>query len=153
MPNAVDMLIQDHNDANQLFEQCLQGGREAQTAWTKLAAALTAHVTVEKEIFYPKVRPEVGSEVADDLWTHQQEEETNGPRYINDLTRMGPAHKDFATKCKEFRDILVAHAQEEEQKLFPKVKDHMDPEQLEELGREMEQRRQQVMREARPASR
>lgn len=147
--SAVDILIQDHQDAKGLFEQILAvEGEERQELFDELCTALKAHVTVEKEIFYPGIKPKLSGVVEDSLWEKQTIEETEGTAMLEELVEMGADGDGFEEKFTEFRDIVLEHAiEDEERTLFPLVREKVDMRALEDLGRRMAERKQELISE------
>jgi hemerythrin-like domain-containing protein len=54
------------------------------------------------------------------------------------------ASPEYAARCKVLKDLIEHHAKEEENEMFPCAKDHMEREQLQELGRKMQARKSEL---------
>jgi hemerythrin superfamily protein len=147
--NAIELLIRDHREATTLFDEILEGeGAQRQPTFDKLANALKAHVTVEKEVFYPEIIRLMGDKVPQDVIDDQHTEETDATEMLEELIEMGVDDDEFDDKFEEFRDTVLTHATEQEEgKLFPKVREALDERQLEEIGKRMQTRKQELLRQ------
>ena len=52
--------------------------------------------------------------------------------------------EDFAAKTKVLKDLIEHHAEEEEKQMFPKAKKLFDRRELQELGRRIEERKEEL---------
>jgi hemerythrin superfamily protein len=68
---------------------------------------------------------------------------------LRELSRATPGSDKFKAKLKVLNDDVEHHAEEEEEgKMFPKVRKAMNSKELEELGQEMEAAKQKRLRRA-----
>ena len=109
--NAIDLLIQDHNEVRALFKRFedaheAEDTEEMSTVASSIFEELEVHTTIEEEIFYPAVHDTDGdiSEVVDE-------------------------------------GVQEHHADEEEKEMFPDVREELGEERLNELGEQMEERK------------
>ena len=151
--NAVDMLIDDHNMVKQLFEQIIDGEdeEERQELFDQLNLALRTHSKLELEIFYPRA---VEQKVGDKEWVEDaQEDHTLVEETLDELVELGVDDEEFVAQLTELRDAVLDHADnDEEGDIFERVREKMSNAQLEEMGKEMLDRRTQLMKELKPAT-
>ena len=134
--DAIELLIQQHDEVDDLFEQIEEADddEEKATLVQALADNLAAHATIEEKIFYPAAY----REQTDDLLHEAVEEHLAIKRIVADLLEMTPADENFDAKVKVLKEQVEHHVEEEESDLFPKIKKALKASELERLGDEME---------------
>jgi hemerythrin superfamily protein len=143
--DAIALLIADHREVHEMFEQFEQLGDRAKASKEKLkekiCKALIAHTTIEEEIFYPAVRPAI--EEGEDMVDEAVVEHAAAKDLIQQLQEMEPDDELFDAKVKVLGEQVDHHVEEEEKEMFPKVKKSgLD---LLALGQEMAMRKQELM--------
>jgi len=143
--DAVDLLVEQHRLLEAQFESLVAAvGEEARRAsLAEVGDHLGVHVASEEEVFYPAVRAQ---RTEDDL-LESLEEHLSLKRLLADLLTLHPADETFQPKCKVLREQSVHHHKEEEEHLFPRVRDMLDAQERERLGREMLELQQRMRRE------
>jgi hemerythrin superfamily protein len=144
--DAIALLIADHREVSEMFEQFEQLGDRATTSKEKLkdkiCKALIAHTTIEEEIFYPAVRAakvEEGEDMVDEAIV----EHAAAKDLIKQLQEMQPDDELYDAKVKVLSEQIEHHVKEEEKEMFPKArKAGLD---LLALGQEMALRKQELM--------
>ena len=87
---------------------------------------------------------ELASMVFESLEEHRQVK-----TLLRELGRVRPGSDKFKAKLKVLKDDVEHHAEEEEEgKMFPKVRKAINSKELEELGQEMEAAKQKRLRRA-----
>lgn len=145
-PDALTLLRDEHRAMVELFTQIdsipssLPADDEAmqrrRTLFEQVSMSLTRHAMAEEELLYPLVRRELpdGDALADHaLDEHQEVKET-----LARLEKMSPDNLDFDV---EFRALMAAvreHVGEEEGTLFEQLRQHVDADALNELGRQIQ---------------
>lgn len=149
--DAIALLKADHAEVKALFGRFEKlgedGAREEKEAIVREACAkLTVHATVEEEIFYPAARevPE-----ADALLNEAEVEHDTAKDLIAKLDEMEADDEMFDASFTVLAEYIEHHVKEEEGELLPKVqKSDLD---LDALGEEMAQRKEELMAELEPA--
>lgn len=142
--NALDLLKQDHDKVKDLFRQYQQTddpqqrGRIAQQVFQEL----DIHAKLEEEIFYPALRDQ-GDTHDKELVAESFEEHHLVDTVINDLQGLTPEDLEFNAKFHVLMENVQHHIQEEEQDLFPDARARLG-DQLEDLGRRLMERKQQL---------
>src|SRR5207237_4833742 len=122
MPDAIEMLREDHRKVKDLFEEFEKAeeddekGRIVHTALT----ALEIHATVEEEIFYPAVREQIDD---DDQMDEPLEDNHAARLLIGELQEMKPGDEHFDAKFKVLAESVKHHIEEEETEMLPKAED------------------------------
>jgi len=141
MPNATQMIRQDHKKVEGLFRKVEQtkGTQAKRRLAENVMAELEIHAALEEEIFYPAVKKEVddGSMVQEAIQEHQTVKQL-----IAGLKGMGRADDEFESQFSQLVENVQHHVEEEENEMLPKVEDsELD---LNSLGAEMSERRQEL---------
>jgi len=136
---ATDLLETQHRQVKALFRRLEQRAPDEQSALEELANSLAAHLTVEQDIFYPAIR-----RVAAKLVAESYEEHALAEVALKRLLTTAPEEDAFQARLAALRDVIEHHVQEEEDELFPQVAAALDTETLEQLGRSMQERFDEV---------
>lgn len=132
--DVLELLTSQHSEVDALFEQLEQRKGDVRAAFTELADKLAAHATVEERIFYPAVMAKDTS----DMLHESVEEHLAIKRVLADLLTMDLSSDEFSAKLSVLKEEVSHHAHEEEEdKLFPKIRASLDADQLAALGNEV----------------
>jgi hemerythrin superfamily protein len=120
--DAIGLLMQDHREVEALFAQFDDAEDNAQKASLaqKICLALTVHAEIEEEIFYPRARKATGQH---DLLNEAEVEHAGAKQLIAEIESMKPRERLFAAKVKVLSEYVKHHVAEEENELFPKVRE------------------------------
>jgi len=120
--DAIALLTQDHADVRKLFAEYDElatdraEGEERQALAEQICAMLTAHATIEEEIFYPAAR-DAGVEA--DLLDEAEVEHASAKDLIAQIGAMSPDDELYDAKVKVLGEYVDHHADEEEGEIFP----------------------------------
>src|SRR3954468_3683709 len=138
--NALIVLKQDHNNVEELFSRFehLDAGdvMTKRHVADKIIEHLSIHAAVEEQVFYPAVR--AASEEAEDVVLEGLEEHHVVKWTLSELEELAPTDERFAPKMRVLIESVRHHVEEEENELFPKVREALTNEQLEEMGQAIE---------------
>jgi hypothetical protein len=141
MPEATEMLREDHQKVKALFEEFEQAEEDdeklriVRTALTELEI----HATLEEDIFYPAVRAHIEN---DSLMDEALEEHHVAKLLMGELQDMEPGDEHFDAKFKVLAESVKHHIEEEESEILPKAEE-MELDQ-ERLAEEMTERKQEL---------
>ena len=143
------MLKKDHKMVSQLFKDFeeLSGQRGAQkkpALVEQISQALTVHAQVEEELVYPAFQ-EVRT--LKDLLCEAKEEHLVAKQLLADLEQLRPDDEQYDAKVKVLCEYVTHHVKEEEKELFPQAQKKLSRKHLGALGKEVEERRSQLMGE------
>jgi hemerythrin superfamily protein len=150
MPEATEMLREDHQKVKDLFEEF----ENAEEADDKLRIVRTAlmeleiHATLEEEIFYPAVREQVEDD-DEDMMDEALEEHHVAKFIMRELQNMKPGDERFDAKFKVLAESVKHHIEEEESEILPKAEE-MDLDQ-DQLAEEMTERKQELQQQKQAA--
>jgi hypothetical protein len=134
--DALTLLTEQHEEVDSLVE-LLEGDADKsdkQEAFIDLSNKLAAHSTIEEKIFYPAVM----AKQTEDLLRESVEEHLSMKRVLADMMKIDIDDEQFEAKLSVLKEQLEHHAHEEEEdKLFPKVRKLFSKEELEGLGNDM----------------
>jgi hemerythrin superfamily protein len=140
--------MSDHRKVEDLFEQFDQEkesdeGTRREIA-QKICAELTVHAQVEEELFYPWLRENLEDEDMEMVEEAQVEHQT-AKDLIAQIEGATEIDEVFNAKVKVLSEYIKHHVQEEENEIFPEVRD--EQEELDELGQEMAARKGELQEE------
>ena len=138
--DALELLTADHNRVRGLFTrfQAAEGENDAQAARlaAKIFEELEIHTKIEEEIFYPAVT-KLNDEIHD-LVTEGCEEHHVVDELMSEAKGLTPSDEAWAAKVKVLIENVEHHAEEEEQEMFPKIRQAMNDDARSELGQRLE---------------
>jgi len=140
--DAVALLRADHKKVDGLFEDY----KKARSVNVKrrlvetICRELTVHTTIEEEIFYPAVKIALKDK---ELVPEARVEHGSIKDLIAQVQGQEPVGEDFDARIQVMSEFVKHHVKEEQTEMFPKArKTKLD---LVELGRQMAERKQQLM--------
>lgn len=119
--DVLEILKSQHVEVDELIERLESGKGNRTTLFFQLADKLAAHSAVEEKIFYPAVMAKQTAE----LLHESVEEHLEVKRLIADMLALDPSEDEdeFNAKLGVLKENVSHHAhEEEERKLFPKVR-------------------------------
>ncbi len=127
--DVVDVLLNQHNEVRALFGQ-IQGatGKTKKDSFQRLVNLLAVHETAEEMVVYPAVRS-TGPD-GDRLADARTAEESEAKDALSELEKTDITSPDFDTRLQAFEQLVDAHAGNEEQEIFPLLRQTQSPEQL-----------------------
>ena len=138
--NALIALKQDHNNVEELFDRFEHLERDdfeqKSRVVGKIIEHLAIHAAIEEQVFYPAIRtsdPEAADVVLEGLEEHHVVKWT-----LSEIEKLAPTDERFDAKVRVLIESVRHHVEEEENDLFPKVRDAFTNEQLEEMGEALE---------------
>ena len=138
--NALTLLRQDHQNVEALFRRFEQAGdrayREKRQIAEKVIEQLSKHAAVEEQVFYPAVRkelPDAAPTVLEALEEHHLVKLS-----LSEIEKLPPQSERFTPKMTVLMESVRHHVEEEEEELFPKVREAFSVQELEEIGEAME---------------
>lgn len=148
--DAVALLKADHRQVEEWFSQFSKtnGTSKKQQLADKICAALTAHTTIEEEIFYPAFL-----EATQDKDMHHEAvvEHDGAKKLIAEIQSMSSSDDYFDAKVTVLSEMIKHHVKEEEQPggMFAEAKkSDMD---LQSLGTQLRDRKKELLTEAKAA--
>jgi len=131
--DVTELLQHDHRTVEGLFSQYKSTQDDAIVE--QICQELERHATVEEEIVYPRL-----AEIDPELEQHAEEEHATAKELIAQI-RSQPG--DAARLVEQLQQSVQHHVEEEESKAFPALRQRLGDE-LDDLGKAVEQRKQEL---------
>jgi hemerythrin superfamily protein len=134
--DALELLKQDHAKVKKLFDEAETADEKEQKAlFTQIKTELENHAHIEESIFYPAMDrfKELKDMVRESLEEHNQMK-----TLLTEMADLSDS-EDFQDKLEELIDNVEHHAEDEEEgKMFPKVRELVSVSELEKLGAQLQ---------------
>ena len=131
-PGATDLLVHQHRLVEELFERLESPKKDFDKTLRKLADDLSAHISIEEQLFYPAVR-----KLNPELILEGLEEHAMGRFALQRLLGTRASNQSLKARLKALKELMTNHHHEEERDLFPKVRRAMPNAVLDKLGAKM----------------
>src|ERR1041385_9320527 len=145
--DALELLKTDHKNVKELFKKAEGSENKKQKQlFEQIKTELETHTHIEETIFYPAVakNAELKDMVLESLEEHKQVK-----TLLREMENLTEDSEKFEPKLKVLMENVEHHAEEEEEgKMFPKVRKLMDIQTLEQLGEELEAAKNKQLRKA-----
>ena len=146
--DALELLKKDHRRVKELFEKCqgTEDKKDLKRLFRDIKSELELHTRLEETIFYPAMEEH---EELQDMVLESLEEHKQVKTILKDLSKLASTSERFKPKLKVLMDDVVHHAEEEEEgKMFPKIREVIDDSELDELGGQIEAAKHKRYRKA-----
>jgi hypothetical protein len=141
--NAITLLKADHDKFKKMLaegESTTERGEKTRTElFANLKAELSIHERIEEEIFYPalKSHPKAKDIVLEGYEEHHVVDEIMGELEATDVT-----DETWGAKFTVMKENIEHHIEEEEGDMFKQARQVFDDNELEDLGRRMQELKQ-----------
>ena len=136
--DAIELLIQDHNKVKGLFQQIEAGAKAKQAAelFNQIYHELSVHTIIEEQVFYPAIAkyPDFAGLLKDAYKEHAE-----AKLELGDISNLDSTSEEWHKKVTKLQKDIEHHVKDEEEKLFPKLRQTMPAPELQELGKELKQ--------------
>ena len=141
--DAIALLKNDHRAVEKLFKQIEEGNGNREQLFKELKNSLDVHAEIEEKLFYPAVRD---AKQTHDIVIESFEEHKQVKMVLMDLEKADKKTEHWLAGVKVLMEDVQHHVGEEENDMFPKVKDKvLSKDELEDLGKRMEEMKMQQM--------
>lgn len=141
--DGIKSLEKDHDRIRSLFSE-LDGTadpQELQDSFDKLGNLLTIHAEAEEQVLYPEARNCGGTA---ELIDKGQQEHDKGDQMVLAIKSTSPNKSEFKEKVRELQKFMLNHLDEEENDLFPRVRQCISDKKLEQLGTQLQETKTNV---------
>ena len=148
--DALTLLEQDHQKVKKLMGEIEKtterGVKTRQELFQKLVQELTIHEQIEEQIFYPEVKERATTKKLEELVAESYEEHHFVDTVKAEIEKTPFEAEEWAAKFKVMMENISHHAfEEEEGKMFPKVRKAFAKDELEDMGTRMAELKEQLM--------
>lgn len=136
--DALELLHEDHEKVKELFEAAegTEEQKEKEKIFEQIQSELETHARIEETVFYPAMQQH---EELKDMVLESLEEHKQIKTLLKEMENLKSDSEKFEPKLKVLMENVEHHAEEEEEgKMFPKIREICSQENLEELGKELE---------------
>ena len=150
---VIDILVEDHREVEELFQELERpaaGPARRQEVLTAAIAELVRHSVAEEMYLYPAAREVLpdGDQIADrEIDDHSQAEQA-----MKRLERLQPDDPQFDAEVRVLTTSVREHITDEEENLFPRLREACSAEQLVELGGKVERAKRIVPTRPHPSA-
>jgi hypothetical protein len=146
--DALDLLQADHDKVkrllNELESTTERGVKTRAELFSTIKGELTLHEIIEEEIFYPelKAHPKAEAVVLEAFEEHHVVDVLMG-----ELESLDVSDETWGAKATVMKENIEHHIEEEEGEMFREARRVFDAQELDDLGRRMEERKVSAGRE------
>jgi len=143
---AIAIMGADHKQVAGWFDRFEKTRSDAikRTLAEQICAALTAHATIEEEIFYPAFLAPTGET---DIHHYAEAEHQRSKSLIAEIAESSPDDEDFNTKVTVLGELIRHHVNEEEHRDGMFARARVSDTDLESLGEQLQQRKDEMVDE------
>jgi hemerythrin superfamily protein len=147
--DAIDLLKSDHKKVRAMLEELAESTSRASKTRTellpKIKKEIEVHSTIEEEIFYPAFLEAAKNEEDRRMIPEALEEhKAAGDVVLLDLLASDVNSDEFGGRAKVLKELIDHHAGEEEKEMFPRARELLGKEMLQDLGERMALRKQSL---------
>jgi len=146
--DALDLLKEDHQKVKELFEAVeeTEDQKEQNRIFAEIQSELETHARIEETVFYPAMEKH---EELTDMVLESIEEHKQIKTLLKEIDNLTSDSDKFEPKLQVLMENVEHHAEEEEEgKMFPKIRQICSQQDLEELGQELEAAKDKGQRKA-----
>ena len=146
--DALKLLHEDHAKVKELFEEAegTENQKEKKRIFEEINSELETHARIEETVFYPAMQKhqELKDMVRESLEEHKQIK-----ALLKQIHNLKSGSEKFDSKLQVLIEDVEHHAEEEEEgKMFPKIRKICSQEELDELGTKLETAKNKKQRKA-----
>jgi hemerythrin superfamily protein len=145
--DALDLLKQDHQAVKSLFDQIddAEDAKQRKKLFDQIDTELNIHAHIEETVFYPEMQKidELKEMVEEALEEHQEVK-----TLLEEMEALDPENEQFSASLEELMENVEHHVAEEEDEMFPKVREQCDQATLDRLGEQLESAKGKQHRQA-----
>jgi hemerythrin superfamily protein len=142
--DAVEILENDHEVIKELLDQLTSATNSKRAdVLGLLKGVLTIHNATEENLVYPAINKVAGSKLESQHLYHETAEADVLFFELDSLLKEGN-DDEFARKAVKFRDAVLHHIDEEENKAFPRLQENGDPQNAASLTESMREFRKSL---------
>jgi len=138
--DIITLLKKDHKAVHELFSSIDKAGEKAYKTklnlFDKIYLELSLHAEIEESIFYPKI--EQFKETKSIIF-ESYEEHALVKQLLSEIKSLSPQDDVWQAKVSVLKELVDHHVKEEENELFPKVKEVITLDERKAMGEKMQE--------------
>lgn len=143
--DAIALLKEDHKTVKQMFRRLEKmkddPGEEMEKLVGEICQELLVHAKVEEEMLYPMARETLDEEL-DVLEANEEHHVVEV--LIGELLGMDSSDERYVAKAIVLKELVEHHIEEEEDEMFPEIREHLGRKELQEIGARIEDRKKEL---------
>jgi len=135
-----DLIRMEHTKTRTLFGEIENSNdpQKIQEYFGQLYKDLTSHAEAEEQVVYPAVRSYYeGTQMLYD-------EQAQMKQKLDEIKAISPSTAEFKDKVRQLKEAVLHHVREEENDMFPKIRDNFSREQEEQMATEFKNAKSQI---------
>jgi hemerythrin-like domain-containing protein len=149
--DAISLLKKDHDKVRGLLKKLEsaagKGDGRAEKLLEQVDREVKIHSQIEEEIFYPAFKDAARTREENVLFFEAKEEHHVVDLVMPEVRDSEGEREDFAAKTRVIKDLIEHHADEEERQMFPHARKLFGKDELLELGRRLQERKNELTNE------
>ncbi len=147
--DALSLLKKDHTKVKGLFKEVEalsdRAGGARKKLFEQIDQELELHAQIEEEIFYPAFKKKAAkdSEKKEEV-LEAYEEHALVKQLLGELKMMEPREETYKPKLQVLMELVQHHVKEEESEMFKMARELFKSNELEAMGQQIEQAKQQA---------
>jgi hemerythrin-like domain-containing protein len=150
--NAFQLLKEDHQKVSGLFQQLEPTTERAEKTRTELFAKLKEeldiHAKIEESIFYPSIKQAAETR---EIVLEGFEEHHVIKMLLGELDSLPVDTEQWTAKLKVLQENVEHHVEEEESEMFPKAREVLSEDEINRLGVQMGEMKEQLKQQTKSA--
>ena len=145
--DGLELLKQDHQAVKDLFDQIddAEDGKQRTKLFDQIDTQLNIHAHIEETVFYPEMQKiDQLKDMVEEALAEHQEVKT----LLEEIEGLDPEAEQFSASLEELMENVEHHVAEEEDEMFPKVRERCDQATLDRLGDQLESAKGKQQRQA-----
>lgn len=144
--DVFELIKEAHRKVETLFTEIesTDGSKKLDQYFNQLYKELNVHAQAEELTFYPTMRDH---EDLKELVNEAEEEHTEVKVMLEQIKSLDATSSEFKAKISELKDAVQHHVQEEENEVFPKVRQSVNDEELKQLATEFQEAQRKLQEE------
>jgi hemerythrin superfamily protein len=145
--DGLELLKQDHQAVKDLFDQIddAEDGKQRKKLFDQIDTQLNIHAHIEETVFYPEMQKiDQLKDMVEEALAEHQEFKT----LLEKIEGLDPEAEQFSASLEELMENVEHHVAEEEDEMFPKVRERCDQATLDRLGDQLESAKGKQHRQA-----
>lgn len=146
--NALEMLKEDHQKVQALFDQvkATENEKQHKQLYKKIKTELDTHAYIEEKVLYPRLKK---YDEFKDIVLEAYEEHLQVKTLLRDMSRLAEGNERFTAKLQVLMENVEHHVKEEEGELFPQVEEKFSAEELEDIGMKLQAAKKEFAQQSR----
>ena len=144
--DILDLLQEDHDEVEDLLDKLVEShnGTERKSLVKKIRGALVPHVRAEEKVVYDAIMAVKGKKEAQDGEEGYLEHRLADQMMATLGKISGAMSPEFGAASKVLKELVLHHVREEENNIWPDVREHFSEGERVEMGRKFQLAKQRV---------